>query len=462
MTLWLRGGMVLDERGPYGADVVVAGERVEALGVVRPFGPYEEIDCRGLWLLPGGIDAHTHLEMDTGAARTADDFFTGSRAAALGGTTTVLDFANPDRGEPLVAALQRWRAAAAARIAVDHRFHVSVIDLGAGQLDELGALVAAGVGSLKVFTTYRGRMMLAEGDLRRVLRAAARHGLLTVVHAEDDALIGTLVARARAARRTAAIHHARTRPPRSEERAVRRVIELARAAGAALHVAHLSTAGAVDAVAAAQAAGADVSAETCPQYLWLDEALLARRDGRRYLCTPPLRTRRHRDRLWRGLREGTVGAAVTDHCPFADRDRDGHPGFSAVPSGLPGVGLRLPLLLEGVARGRLSPGRLLEVWAAGPARRFGLAPRKGRICPGADADIVAVDPLAAWTIGAEGAPPGVTNPYRGMRVRGAVRWVLRRGAWLVEDGVFGGEPGSGRYLPWTPAEARPATRRSRR
>jgi len=446
MTLWLRGGMVVDERGPYGADVVVSGGRIEALGVVRPFGAYEEVDCQGLWLLPGGVDAHTHLEMDTGAARTADDFYSGSRAAALGGTTTVLDFANPHAGEALGTALARWRAAAAARIVVDHRFHVSVIDLDAGQLDELPALVAAGVGSLKVFTTYRGRMMLEEPDLRRVLTAAAAHGLVTVVHAEDDAIIARNVAAARAAGRAAAIHHARTRPPRSEERAVRRMIALAGEAGAALHVAHLSTAGAVDAVAEARARGADVTAETCPQYLWLDEALLARGDGHRFLCTPPLRTRRHRARLWRGLREGTLDAAVTDHCPFADADRDGHPGFAEVPSGLPGVGLRLSLLLEGVARGWLSPGRMLEVWSAGPAARFGLAPRKGRITPGADADLVAVDPDRAWIIDRQGAPPGVTNPYRGMRVRGAVRWVMRRGEWLVEEGVFGGEPGTGNYL----------------
>ncbi len=445
-ALWIRNGLVVDGRGPYPADVVVNGERIEALGVVRPFGPCRELDATGLWLLPGGVDAHTHLDMPVGPYHTATDFDTGSREALLGGTTTVLDFANPVPGASLGSALDAWLAMAGDRASVDWGLHMSVIGLGQGQLDEMPAVAAAGVSSFKVFTTYRGRMMLDDADLARVLARAGELGVVVVVHAEDDEIIQRRLAAATAAGREAPIDHAWTRPPRSEAAAVQRVIALADAGGAALHVAHLSSAGGVDAVAAARDRGQDVTAETCPQYLWLDPALLRREEGARYLCTPPVRPRAHRQRLWRALRHGEVDAVTTDHCPWRAQDKDGHDSFTTVPNGLPGVGHRLALLLEGVARGRLTPGRMVQVWSMGPAARFGLAPRKGAIRPGADADIVAVDPAAPTALGAQVVVPGVADPYAGMRCRGAVRWVMRRGENVVQDGVVLARPGSGRFM----------------
>jgi dihydropyrimidinase len=445
-ALWIRNGLVVDDRGPYAADVVVNRERIEALGVVRPFGPFEELDARGLWLLPGGVDAHTHLDMPVGPYHTATDFDSGSRQALLGGTTTVLDFANPAPGASLASALEAWHGLADGRASVDWGLHMSVIGLEQGQLDEMAAVVEAGVTSFKVFTTYRGRMMLDDEGIAAVLERARDLGAVVVVHAEDDKPIQRRLAAAAAAGRVAPIDHAWTRPPRTEAAAVRRVIALAAEADAALHVAHLSSAGGADAVAEARALGLDVSGETCPQYLWLDPELLRRDDGAQYLCTPPVRPAQHRQRLWRALRDGDVGAVTTDHCPWRAEDKRGHGAFTDVPNGLPGVGHRLFLLLEGVARRRLSPGRLVRAWSMEPAARFGLAPRKGAIRPGADADIVAVDPAAPTVLGRDVAVPDVADPYDGLRCRGAVRWVMRRGETVVQDGQFLARPGSGRFV----------------
>ena len=444
-AIWIRNAMVVDERGPYAADVVVRGERIEALGVVRPFGAFEEWDASGLWLLPGGVDAHTHLDMPVGAHHTATDFHTGGVQALLGGTTTVIDFANPEPGAPLVSALDVWHAMARKRAPVDHGLHMSVIGLDQGQLDQMEEVADAGVPSFKVFTTYPGRMMLGEEEIARVMDRARDLGGMVVVHAEDDGVIGRKLAAAARDGRRAPIHHARTRPPRTEEAAVRRMIGLAARTGASLHLAHLSTAGGADALALARGLDLDVTGETCPQYLWLDQGLLERPDGARFLCTPPVRTHRHRRRLWKGLQDGTIGSVTTDHCPWLARDKDGHAGFDTVPNGLPGVGQRLQLLLEGVARGWLSPGRMVAAWAGEPARRFGLAPRKGAIRPGGDADLVAVDPAAQVPLVPVGA--GVADPYDGVEVHGAIRWVLRRGERVVEDGRYVGGMGGGTFLP---------------
>jgi len=433
----------VDERGAFACDVVVRGERIEATGAVRPLGPYAEIDASGLWLLPGGVDVHTHLDMPVGPYHTATDFESGGRDALLGGTTTVIDFANPEPGAGLEPALDVWRARAR-RTPVDYGLHMSIVGLAEGQLQQMERVVEAGVTSFKVFTTYPGRMMLDDADIGRVMQRARDLDALVVVHAEDDAPIQRMVTRAAADGRVEPIHHARTRPPRTEVTAVRRMIGVAATLDAALHVAHVSTAGGAEALADARALGLDVTGETCPQYLWLDAALLRRADGARYLCTPPVRTAAHRRRLWRALREATLDVVATDHCPWLAADKDGHDAFITVPNGLPGVGQRLQLLLEGVARGWIDPGRMVTVWSAGPARRFGLMPRKGLVSPGADADLVAVAPQASTVLAPAGE--GVAGPYDGMAVRGAIRWVMRRGEIVVEEGRFRGGPGGGRFI----------------
>ncbi len=451
MRTLLRHGTIVNADGQVRADVLVDGERIAAIGTGLADRADRTIDAAGRLILPGGVDVHTHLDMPMGSIRTSDDFETGTIAAACGGTTTVVDYATQAPGGTLREALEAWRRRAEGRAVVDFGLHLCISDLRPEVEDELGAMVAAGVPSFKVFMAYPGRLMLNDGEIFRVLRRAAALGALVCLHAENGHVIDVLVKEALAAGRTSPGFHAVTRPALAEAEAVHRGIALAEMAGTGIYIVHLSSAEALQEVAAARRRGVPVLAETCPQYLFLsDEAYEAPDlEAAKFVMSPPLRTRQAQEKLWRALAAGTLDTVATDHCPFmlADKAR-GRDDFSRIPNGAPGIEHRLPLLFDGgVNTGRLSLERFVEVTAAAPARIFGLGPRKGVVAEGADADLVVFDPDGTTEISAATHHMRVDyNPYEGRRLAGAIDTVMSRGEVVVDHAAFVGTPGRGRFL----------------
>jgi dihydropyrimidinase len=447
-------GTVVTATASVRADLLIEDETIAALGATASGAAADLVlDAAGKLVLPGGIDAHTHLDMPlTPTLSAADDFASGTIAAALGGTTTIVDYATQTRGDTLAGALAAWHARADGRAAIDYGFHMIVSDWNAAVERELEAMVAAGVTSFKLFTAYPDRLMLDDGAIFRVLSRAAELGALTCIHAENGHVIQALVERARAAGRTAPKFHAATRPARAEAEAVGRVAALAEIAGAPLLVVHLSSAEGLEEVERARARGVDLHAETCPQYLLLaDDAYEAPGfDGARYVMSPPLRPASAHEPLWRGLAAGAIETVATDHCPFRLADKAlGRHDFALIPNGAPGIETRMMLVWDaGVRSGRLSANRFVEITATAPARLFGLHPRKGEIAVGADADLLIWDPERAWTISAAThASRCDYSLYEGRRGTGAPAIVISRGRVVVEDGRFLGRPGDGRYLP---------------
>jgi dihydropyrimidinase len=450
MRTLVAGGTVVTASDVYTADVLVDGERIAALGALEHPRPDRVIDASGRYVIPGGVDVHTHMELSTPNGVASDDFATGTAAAAWGGTTTIVDYAGHERGEPLLDGLERWRAKAADRAHIDYGLHMMVKEVTPRVLADLGRLAEAGVSSVKLFMAYPGVYMVDDGALYRVLRRAGELGSLVALHAENGPAIQALIEQHVACGATGIAYHPRTRPPALEGEATGRAITLAGLAGAPLYIAHLSAAPALAAVRRARGEGRRVYAETCPQYLYLDEEELLRPggDAAHFVCSPPLRPRAHQRRLWAGLRRGDLDVVATDHCPFTHEQKlRGGGDFTRTPNGLPGVEDRLTLVFQGVLDGRLSLCRWVEVVATAPARLFGLYPRKGTLAPGSDADLVVFDPGARRTISARSHHMNVDySCYEGLQVRGAPEVVMQRGHVLVDGGGFHGRPGAGHYL----------------
>ncbi|MGW5051272.1 dihydropyrimidinase [Actinokineospora sp. NPDC004072] len=452
MRTLIRGGTVVNPGGPFPADVLVDGEKIAALAAPGvPTAADAVIDATGRYVLPGGVDAHTHMEMPFGGTSSSDTFATGTAAAAWGGTTTVIDFAVQAKGTSLLAALDTWHAKAGGRCAVDYAFHMIVSDVHDATLKEMESCAAAGVNSFKVFMAYPGVFYATDGEILRAMGAAREIGAMVMVHAENGIAIDQLVAQALAEGRTAPVHHGLTRPPELEGEATHRAIALAAVTGAPLYIVHLSSRPALDAVTAARDTGQNVFAETCPQYLFLSMADLARPgfEGAKFVCSPPLRPAEHQSDLWRGLRTNDLSVVSTDHCPFcyAGQKELGRGDFSRIPNGLPGVEHRMDLLHQGVVRGEISLSRWVELCATTPARMFGLYPRKGVIAPGSDADVVVYDPAATQVLSARTHHMNVDySAYEGMELVGRVETVLSRGSAVVAGGAYRGREGHGRFL----------------
>ena len=451
MRTLVTGGTVVTASDTVAADVLIVDEQVAAVGIdVRAgAGVDRVVDATGRYVLPGGVDVHTHMELQTPYAVASDDFATGTAAAAWGGTTTIVDYAGHDYGEPLLAGLARWRQKAA-KSHLDHGLHMMVREVNDRVLAELPALVAAGVSSIKLFMAYPGVYMVDDAAIFRVLGAAQECGVLVAMHAENGGPIDILIERHVAAGETAPIFHARSRPAAMEAEATGRAIALAELAGAPIYIAHLSSAAALATVRAARDRGVAVYAETCPQYLYLSDADLARPgfEGAKYVCSPPLRAAMDQHELWTGLRQGDLQVVATDHCPFRLGQKElGRGDFTRIPNGLPGVEDRLTLLFQGVVDEQISLNRFVALTATIPAKIFGLYPRKGTIAPGSDADLVILDPQAERTISAATHHMNVDySCYEGRRVQGGIETVLQRGNVIVADGSYFGRPGAGRYL----------------
>jgi dihydropyrimidinase len=456
MRIRIANGTVVTHESVSPAEVVVDGERIVAVGPPLDGEVDHVLDASGCYVLPGGIDPHTHLDLPVGnGVVSSDDFETGTIAAACGGTTTVIDFATQARGGTLSEAFETWKRKAGGRAAIDYGFHMIVADWNPSVAREMDEMVAAGVPSFKLFTAYPDRLMLDDGAIFEVMQRSRENGGLVLVHAENGPVIDVLVRQAVAAGHTTPRNHARTRPPELEAEAVHRMCVLARLAGVPLYVVHVSSDLAAAEIASAKARGDRVLGETCPQYLCLDEDEYDAEgfDGARVVMSPPLRPRRMQAGLWSALSDGTLDTVGTDHCPFvlADKAR-GRDDFSKIPNGAPGIEWRLVLLHDaGVRKQRLSLTRWVEVVSTAAARLFGLYPRKGAIVPGSDADLVVFDPVATQVISASTHRMRVDyEPYEGREVRGRVRTVLSRGEVIVEDGKFVGRAGRGRFLARAP------------
>jgi dihydropyrimidinase len=456
----IRGGTVVTATDQYRGDVLIEDEKIAA--VAAPGGLFPEggqipvIDATGKYVVPGGIDVHTHLDMPFGGTTSADDFESGTIAAAHGGTTSVVDFAIQYKGQTLRHALDAWMAKADGKAAIDYGFHMIITDLNDAVEAEMDALVREGVTSFKLFMAYPGVFMLDDASIFRALLRTAQNGGTICMHAENGGVIDVLVKKALAEGKTAPKYHALTRPARAEAEATHRAIALAEMAGVPIYIVHLSAGEALEMVTAARDRGLPAYAETCPQYLFLSYDNYEEPDfsGAKYVMSPPLRPKETQDRLWRGLAGNDLQAVSTDHCPFCMKEQKelGKGDFSKIPNGAPGIETRMSLVFDGGVRtGKISVNRWVELTSTSPAKIFGLFPRKGTIAPGSDADLVVFDPNRRETLSAKTLHMKVDyNPYEGREVTGVSETVLSRGKVVVENGKFTGRVGAGSFVKRSP------------
>jgi len=458
VTILITGGTVVNASGPIPADVLVEGETIAGMAargssVAESWraGAERVIDAAGAYVVPGGIDGHTHMEMPFGGTHSVDTFETGTRAAAFGGTTTIIDFAIQSKGRSLREGLDAWHAKADGRCAIDYGFHMIVSDVNESSLKEMDLVVDEGVTSFKLFMAYPGVFYSTDGEILQAMQQASNNGATIMMHAENGIAIDVLVAQALARGEGDPKFHGLTRPALFEGEATHRAIQLARVAGSPLYIVHLSAAEALNEVLGARDRGANVFAETCPQYLFLSDADLAREgfEGAKFVCSPPLRPEVTHADLWRGLRTDDLSVVSTDHCPFCFKEQKelGLGDFSKIPNGIPGVEHRMDLIFQGVDQGEISLARWVEVTSTTPARLFGLFPKKGVVAPGADADLVIYDPKATQTLSASTHHMNVDySAYEGMTIKGRVTTVLSRGVVIIEQEAYVGRAGSGRFL----------------
>ena len=446
-------GRVVTATDTYPADIAISGGKIEAIGKGLPrCNSRKVIDAENKYVLPGGIDVHTHLDMPFGGTTSADDFETGTRAALFGGTTTLIDFAIQYKGQTLRTAFDAWMQKASGRATCDYAFHCIITDLGSAQLEEMNALVREGVTSFKLFMAYPGVFMLDDASIFRAFRAAAKNGGLVCMHAENGNAIDVIVQQALAEGKTAPKYHALTRPTTAEAEATARAIALAEMAGAPVYIVHLSCNDALEKVREARDRGLPVYAETCPQYLYLSlENMDAPGfEGAKYVFTPPLREKWHQDKLWNGLKQDHLQVVSTDHCPFCFKEQKelGKGDFTKIPNGGPGIEHRMSLIYSGgVAKGRFNVNRFVELVSTTPAKLFGLYPRKGTIAVGSDADVVIFDPNRKHLISAKTHHMRVDySMFEGIEVTGMPDVVLSRGTVVMEGKQFQGRAGAGEFI----------------
>jgi dihydropyrimidinase len=447
-TLLIKGGTLVTPAGVVEADLLAQGEHIKAIGRGLPVADDTlVVDAEGCYILPGIIDAHTHIALDTGIYRTPDDWSVGTRAAACGGVTTVVDFATQLPGQTLREAVEA-RLVEAQDAVIDYAFHVMVTDLGPGREGELADLVELGVPSVKLYTTYRPNYFADDATILRLMETCADLGLSPLVHCENDALVTAQTQALVAAGETGWCYHGLARPALAEQEAVQRVLLLAEAAGCPVHIVHCSTARSVALVAEARDNGQEVTCETCPQYLLLDNTLYEESEPWRYILQPPLRDPEEPERLWALVEAGAVDQIATDHCDYTVEQKMAQDDFTQTPGGLPGVETLLPLLYTfGVGEGCLGLSQLVALLSANPARVWGLWPRKGALLPGSDADVVIYDPAPEGVICADSLHhlAGYT-PYEELRVRGRVKATISRGRVIYRDGRFVGRKGRGKFI----------------
>jgi dihydropyrimidinase len=461
MGILIKNGTVVSATGSEQLDVLISGEIIARVAAGISEAEHEVVDATGLLVIPGGIDVHTHLDMPFGGTTSADDYTTGTQAAAVGGTTTVIDFALQSQGHTMREALDVWLKKSAGKACVDFSLHMAVTDLGPGDgaqgLREMEEMVADGITSFKLFMAYPGVLMVDDGLMFKVMQKAAALNALCCIHAENGSAIDIVVAQMIAEGKTAPHYHALSRSPKAEAEATHRAIALADMAGAAVYIVHLSNEESLAALKFMQTRGAKALAETCTQYLVLsieDQMPGKNWDEAKFVFTPPLREKKNQEPLWDALADGSLAVVSTDHCPFrfADQKELGRGDFRKIPNGGPGVENRLQILWHfGVNSGKITPERFVELSATNPAKIFGMEKQKGAVAVGLDADILLWDPKAEYTISA--ATQCMATDYsmfEGWRVKGNAGKVFSRGELVVDNvaqpGKFLGATGRGRFI----------------
>src|SRR6202453_64673 len=449
----IRGGTIVTATDTYVGDVGIVGGKISVIGLNLPTeGAGKVIEARGRLVRPGGIDVHTHLDMPFGGTTSADDFETGTVAAAYGGTTTLIDFAIQYKGQTLRHAFDTWMKKADGKAVIDYSFHCIITDLGSAQLEEMADLIREGVTSFKLFMAYPGVFMLDDASIFRAMGQAAKHSGLICMHAENGGAIDVIVQQALAEGKRAPKYHALTRPTTAEAEATSRAIALAEMAGCPVYIVHLSCNDALEKVREARDRGVPAYAESCPQYLYLsiENFDVPGFEGAKYVFTPPLREKWHQEKLWNGLKQDHLQVVSTDHCPFCFKEQKelGIDDFTKIPNGGPGIEHRMSLIYSGgVAQGRFNVNRFVELVSTTPAKLFGLYPRKGTIAIGSDADLVIFDPARKHTISAQTHHMRVDySMFEGIQVTGMPDAVFSRGRIIVEGDKFVGRPGAGEFL----------------
>lgn len=438
MKTLLKGGTVINAHGTQHADVLIHGERIEQVAPNLPAEGAEVVDVTGRLLFPGFIDAHTHFDLDVCNTTTADDFYTGGRSALRGGTTMVIDFACPNKGESLQYGLDLWHKKADGRTGCDYGFHMTIDDWNEGIIAELPQMFAQGVSSFKMYLTYPA-MMIGDEAVFHALRKMKELGGIVGVHCENAGIIDALIAEKKATGQLSPASHPQCRPPEAEAEAVSRLLKMAAVVDVPVVIVHLSSAAGLREVRAARARGQKVYVETCPHYLLMDDSLysLPEFEGAKYVCAPPLRKKLDNEVLWKALADGEIQTVSTDHCSFTLAQKAaGRGDFTKIPGGMPGVETRGVLLYTyGVAAGRISAERMVEVLSEAPAKLYGVYPRKGHVAAGADADIVVYDPSGKTKISSEGQAANVDYaPYEGCEIAGRIAGVWLRGREVVHEG----------------------------
>lgn len=471
MDTLIKNGTLVTASETFEADIAIVNGKIAQIGEqLSPDADAKVIDAAGKLVLPGGVDAHVHLDLPMAGTVTADDHYTGTKAAAFGGTTFVIDFISQD-SDDLSALVKAAVDKASRKAAVDFGYHMNITHLTAEVEEQIPSLAGMGVTSVKVFSAYNHRLRLQDGEIFKVLRIAQKSGILTMMHAENGDVIEILVDEAVKAGHLSPVWHARTRPAWGAEESVARGAALAATADAPLYVVHMNAAGEVDQLEYARSLGLNILGETCPQYLFFTEEDLNRADGAKFVCSPPLRTIDDQSRLWEGLEDGVIQTISTDHCsffydgtkPILYEGREiaipgkelGKDDFTKIPNGLPGVGDRLPVMWTSMVHsGRFSANRFVELTSTNPARIFGVYPQKGTLMPGADADIAIWDPEMRVTYGKSVAQHRTDyNLYEGFELTGFPVTVLSHGEVIVDQGKWFGMQGAGKYIKRKPFDS---------
>ena len=463
MKTVIKGGTIITASESIKADIFIDGEKIHSLAQDINIPDAIVVDATGKLVLPGGVDVHTHFSLPMAGTISSDDHYTGHKAAAFGGTTTAIDFVSLDK-ETLDECVTAWHSIADPLAAIDYSAHMNITRFDDRIASQIPGLLKKGITTVKVFTAYNNRLRLQDGEIFRVMRIAKEAGMLTLMHAENGDVIDVLIEEAIKAGNTSPVWHARTRPAWGATEAVLRGSSLAAQAGAPLYIVHMNAAGEVDQLEYARNLGLPIMGETCPQYLFFTEDNLAQADGAKWICSPPMRSKKDNARLWEGLEKGIVKVMATDHCPFFfdgtkpilyEGQHVAIPGkelgkddFTKIPNGLPGVGDRLPILwTSAVNSGRMSPNDFVALHCTNPAKIFGLYPQKGTIMPGSDADIAIWDPEKTVTYGV-----GVThhrtdyNLYEGWHLKGFPEKVFSRGKLIVDGETWFGKKGEGKFI----------------